>query len=180
MSGLFESLSGAKGLRAQGRSEQNIAEFNAQVAEQQAIAERAKAGFAQKRQAKRGVAIQSALQAKLGKAGGIGSQVAGDLVGEQAEELELESLLLGFEGEVLAQQSESQAELDRLQGKLSRQRGKSAARAANVQFGTQIASLAFLGGLGGGGGTAGAGAGSGGGASFSGVGDPFKATKIRF
>ncbi len=138
MSGLFETLSGAKGLRAQGQSEQNIAEFNAQVAEQRAVAERAKGAFAQKRQAKKGVAIQSALEAKLGAAGGTGSQVAGDLVGEQAEELELENLLLGFEGEVLAQQSESQAELDRLQGKLARQRGKSEARAANIKFGTTL------------------------------------------
>ena len=145
MSGLFETLSGAKGLRAQGQSEQNIAEFNAQVAGQRAIAERAKAGFAQKRQAKKGVAIQSALEAKLGAKGGIGSPVAGDLVGEQAEELGLENLLLGFEGEVLAQQSESQAELDRLQGKLARQRGKSAARAANVQFATQIGTTLLTG-----------------------------------
>ena len=151
MSGLFETLSGEKGLRAQGQSEQNIAEFNAQVAEEQAIAERAKAAFAQKRQAKRGVAIQSALEARLGKAGGIGSPVAADLIGEQAEELELENLLLGFEGEVLAQQSESQAELDRLQGRLSRQRGKSAARAAHVQFGIQLATLCFAAGSGGGG-----------------------------
>ena len=147
MSGLFESLSGAKGLRVQGASEQNIAEFNAQVAEQKAIGERARAGFAQKRQAKKGVAIQSALEAKLGAKGGIGSPVAADLIGEQAEELELESLLIGFEGEVLAQQSESQAELDRLQGRLARQRGKSAARAANIKFGTQIATTAFLSGL---------------------------------
>ena len=160
MSGLFESLSGAKGLRAAGKSEQNIAEFNAQVAEQRAIAERAKAGFAQKRQAKRGVAIQSALEAKLGKAGGIGSPVAADLIGEQAEELELENLLLGFEGEVLAQQSESQAELDRLQGKLARQRGKSAARAANVQFAVQLATLGFLSGVGGGGTSGGSGTGT--------------------
>lgn len=149
MSGLFETLSGAKGLRAEGKSAQNIAEFNAQVAEQQAIAERAKAGFAQKRLAKKGVAIQSALEAKLGKAGGIGSPVAADLIGEQAEELELESLLIGFEGEVGAQRAQNQAALDRLQGRLAKQRGKSAARRANVQFGTQIATLGVLSGFGG-------------------------------
>lgn len=149
MSGIFEELSGAKGLRAEGKSAQNILEFNAQVEEQRAVGERARAAFAQKRQAKKGVEIQSALQAKLGKAGGIGSPVAGDLVGAQAEELELENLLIGFEGEVAAQQAESQAELDRLQGKLAKQRGKSAARRANVDFGVQIATLGFLGGLGG-------------------------------
>jgi hypothetical protein len=67
--------------------------------------------------------------------------VAGDLVAEQASELELENLLIGFEGEVASQQSLNQAELDRLSGKLSKQRGKAAARGANVGFGIQLASL---------------------------------------
>ncbi len=147
MSGVFESLSGAKGLRVAGKSAQNIAEFNAQVSEERAKAARAKAAFAQKRQAKRGVAAKSALIAKLGT--GLTSPVAADLIAEQAAETELENLLIGFEGEVAAGQAESQAVLDRLQGKLAKQRGKAAGRAANVQFGTQIASLAFLSGFGG-------------------------------
>ena len=150
MSGLFESLSGAKGLRAAGASEKNIAEFNAQVAEQAAVAERQRAGFAAKRQAKKGAEIKSALTAKLGAAGGIGSPVAADLAAEQAAELELENLMIGFEGEVLARRAESQAELDRLRGRLAKQRGKSAARAANVQFGVQLATLGVAGSSGGG------------------------------
>ncbi len=141
MGGVFETLSGAAGLRTEGKSAQNIANFNAAIAEQEAKAQRAKAGFAQKRQAKRGVEITSALTAKLGAAGGLGSPVALDLAAEQAAELELENLLIGFEGEVLAGRAESQAELDRLAGKIAQQRGKSAARAANVQFGTQLATL---------------------------------------
>ncbi len=155
MSGLFETLSGAKGIRAAGASEKNIAEFNAQVAEQRAKAERIRAGFAQKRQAKKAAEIKSALVAKLGAAGGIGAPVAADLAAEQAAELELENLLIGFEGEVLAGQAETQAELDRLRGKLAKQRGKAAARAANIQFGIQAAS--FLTGFGGAGKTGGVG-----------------------
>ena len=147
MGGVFETLSGAKGLRAEGKSAQNIANFNAAVALQEAEAQRAKAGFAQKRQAKRGVQIKSALIAKLGAAGGIGSLVAGDLAAEQAAELELENLLIGFEGEILAGRAESQAELDILQGKIAKQRSKTAARAANIKFGTEIATLAAAGGL---------------------------------
>ncbi len=139
MSGIFETLSGASGIRAEGKSAQNIANFNAAVALQEAEAQRAKAGFAQKRQAKRGAQIKSALTAKIGAAGGIGSLVAADLAAEQAAELELENLLIGFEGEVAAGKAESQAELDILQGKIAKQRGKTAARAANVQFGTQLA-----------------------------------------
>ena len=145
MSGLFETLSGAKGLRTEGKSRQNIAEFSAQVAEQEAVAEKSKAAFAQKRQAKKGVAIQSALEAKLGQAGGIGSLVAGDLAAEQAAELELENLLIGFEGEVRATRALNQAELDRLSGKLAKQRGKTAARAANIKFGTQVGTTLLTG-----------------------------------
>ncbi len=141
MGGLVESLSGAKGLRAEGRSAQNIANFNAQVARQRAKAERIKAKFGQERQAKRAAQIKSALKAKLGKVGGLGSEVALDLATEQAAELELENLLIGFEGEVAAGQAESQAELDILQGRLARQKGKSAARAANVQFAVKSATL---------------------------------------
>ena len=139
MSGLFETLSGAKGIRAAGASERNIAEFNAQVAEQGAVAERRRAAFAGKRQAKRGAEIKSALTAKLGE--GIGSPVAADLTAEQAAEIELENLMIGFEGEVLARRAETQAELNRLQGRLAKQRGKAGARAANIQFGVQLAAL---------------------------------------
>ncbi|KKK98866.1 hypothetical protein LCGC14_2638470 [marine sediment metagenome] len=144
--GVFEALSGAKGLRVAGKSAQNIANFNAEVAKQEAIGIRKRAAFAQKRQAKRGVAAKSALIAKLGE--GLTSPVAGDLIAEQAVETELENLLIGFEGEVRARQAESQAELDILQGRLAKQRGKSAGRAANIQFGTQLATLGFLSGFG--------------------------------
>ncbi len=139
MGGIYETLSGAKGRRVEGRSAQNIANFNAEVAEREAEAQRIRAGFAQQRQAKRGAQIKSALTAKIAAAGGIGSPVAADLAAEQAAELELENLLIGFEGEVLAGQAESQAVLDRLSGRLARQRGKTAGRAANIAFGTQLA-----------------------------------------
>ena len=150
MGGLLETLSGARGLRAVGQSEQNIAEYNAAVAEQEAKALRARAAFAQKRQAKRGAEIKSALTAKIAAAGGLGSPVAADLAAEQAAEIELENLLIGFEGEVGAQKALTQAELDRLAGRLAKQRGKAAARRANIQFGMQAATL--LTGFGGGGG----------------------------
>lgn len=148
MGGLFETLSGAKGLRAEGKSAQNIAEYNAKVAEQQAEAERLRSGFDQMQQAKEAERIKSRLSAGIGAAGGAGSPVAIDLELEQEEELELENLLIGFEGEVAAGRAESQAVLERLQGQLAKQRGKSAARAANIQFGMQVASLVFLSGLG--------------------------------
>ena len=152
MSGLFETLSGARGIRVSGKSAQNIANYQAAVAEQEAKAMRARAKFGQIRQAKAAERIKGALVAKLAHAGGLGSPVAADLTAEQAAELELENLLIGYEGEVEAKRAESQAILDRLQGQMAKQTAKSKARAANVQFGMQIASLAspFLPGFGGG------------------------------
>ena len=147
MSGIFETLSGAAGARVEGRSAQNMANYNAAVSEQEAVAQRARAGFAQKRQAKRGVEITSALTAKLGAAGGIGSPVALDLSAEQAAELELENLLIGFEGEVAAGRAESQAEIDRLTGRIAMATGKSRARQANVKFGLELGTLGVGAGL---------------------------------
>ena len=142
MAGLFEQLSGAAGLKAEGESAQNIANYNAEVAEQEAAAVRMKAKFEQIRQAKRAERIKGALTADIAKAGGLGSPVAADLSAEQAAELELENLLIGYEGEVGAKRAESQAILDRLQGKLAKERGRSAASQANIQFGLQLASFA--------------------------------------
>lgn len=151
MAFIFEELSGAKALRQEGKSAQNIALFNARVQEAEAKAEIARAGFASRRQAKQAAAIKSALEAKLGVAGGLGSLVAADLAAEQAAELELENLLIGFEGETRARRALNQAELDRLSGEFAKQKGKAAGRAANIQFGVQLATLGLLTGFGGGG-----------------------------
>ena len=139
MGDILQRLSGAEGIEAGAKSSQNIAQFNAAIQKRTATAKRQQAAFAQKRQAKAGVRAASALTAKLGAAGAIGSPVAGGLIAEQAAETELEGLLIGFEGEVLAQRAESQAELDILLGKAARQRGKSQALAANIQFATTLA-----------------------------------------
>ncbi len=120
---------------AQAESAQNIANYNALVQQREAEAIRQKTAFEQKRQAERGIRTKSALTAALGAAGGLGSPVAADLAAEQAAELELENLLIGFEGEVGAQRAETQAELDRLQGRLFRQRGKAARKASLVRAG---------------------------------------------
>lgn len=149
MSGAFETLSGAKGIRTASENARRIANFNAAVARQAAVAAKEKAAFAQKRQAKKGVAVESALIAKIAAAGGIGSPVTGELIAEQAKETALENALIGFEGEVEAQRALTQAELDILRGKAAKQKGKAAARAANIQFALQLAS--FMPGVGGGG-----------------------------
>jgi hypothetical protein len=142
MSGVFEQLSGAKGIRTEGESAQNIANFNADVAEANAKATRIRSNFDSIQQAKDAQRIKGQTAAAIGSAGGTGTPVALDITGEQASELELENLLIGFEGETRAGQLEQQAILDRLQGKAAKQASKSAARRANIGFG--FAAAPFL------------------------------------
>ena len=147
MSGAFDRLSGAQGIRVAGKSAQNIAEFRAQIAEQNAKAARLRSGFAQQRQAEVAEANLSQTIANLGAAGAIGSPVAIDIGLKQISESELENLLIGFEGERAEASSLLTAALERAGGKLARQQAKSAARAANISFAISIASLGagFLG-----------------------------------
>jgi len=123
---------------AEMKSAQNIANYNAAVQEREAKALRQKAAFEQERQAKRAARVKSALTAKVAKAGGLGSPVAADLAAEQAAELELENLLIGYEGEVGAERALSQAELDRLQGRLYRQRGRALKEASYFRAGETL------------------------------------------
>ena len=134
---------------AEGKSTQNIANQNAQVAEMEARAARQKAGFDQRRLAEAGGRKQGALIAGLGTAGGLGSQVAGDLIAAQAAETELEILMTGYEGELTATRAERQAELDRLQGRIYMKRGKQAKRASYYKAGSSV--LKGFGSAGGGG-----------------------------
>ena len=145
MGGVFEQLSGAKALRVEGKSAQNIANFNAEVAEQEGKAAQARSGFDQMQQAKEAARIKGAMRAGMGSAGVLGTKGSLGIIGEQARESELENLLIGFEGETAMRQAGSRAEGLRLQGELDRQRGKSAGRRANVGFGIKAAT--FLAGL---------------------------------
>lgn len=141
MGGIYESLSGAKGLRAEGKNQQRISEYNAEVKEQEAKASLLRSGFDQQQQAKEAERIKGRIEAGIGAAGGTGSPVAIDINLEQAKESELESLLIGYEGQVASARAKNEAELNRLQGQLAYASGKSAARRANIEFGIQLATL---------------------------------------
>jgi len=135
----------AMGSMQQGRAAQQeassmraMAEYNAAVQRRQAEAERQKARFEQKRQAQAGKRTMAALEARIAKAGGTGSPVAADLAAEQAAELELENLLIGYEGETRAQRSESQAAIDTMQAGIYKKRGKNYRRAGMIGAGTSL------------------------------------------
>ena len=142
MGSIYESLSGAGDLRMQGENQQRIEEYNAQVAEQEGKAALMMSQFDQTRQAKDAERLKGKMIAEIGAAGGSGSPVAINLTMEQAAEMELENLLIGYEGQVMNQRKQQSAALSRLQGQLAKAEGKSAARRANIGFGLQLATLA--------------------------------------
>jgi len=120
---------------SEAESAKRIAEYNAAVMEQEAKAIRKQGSFEQMRQAKHAARVKSALRTKIARQGALES---GLLEEEQAAELELENLLIGYEAEREAQRAISQAEIDRAAGKLALQRGVSAKKASYIGAGATL------------------------------------------
>jgi hypothetical protein len=109
----------------EGKSQQAIQNYNAAVMEQQAKATEQKTAFEQKRQAEAAERQASKLQAGLGAAGAVTTTGTPLLIqAKQASELELENLMIGYEGATEAARARSEAAGYKMQGKLVRQRGR--------------------------------------------------------
>jgi hypothetical protein len=133
------SIQSGRQAAAQARSAQRVAKYNARIQEREAKAIEQKARFEQIQQAKRAARIKSRLRAKLAGSGArmdVGAPLM--LQAEQAAELELENLLIGYEGQVGEQRALSQAELDRLQGKIYKQKGKAGRKAGYIGAGSTL------------------------------------------
>lgn len=124
---------------AEAESAQDIANRNAALMEEEAKAIEAKTAFELKRQAEAEARIKSRLRARLAATGAVPDIGTPLLIQEeQAEELELEKILIGYEGQVEAAKARSQAELDRLTGRLAIRRGKAAKRAGYIGAGATL------------------------------------------
>lgn len=124
---------------AEAKSREAMAEFNAKVAEQEAETKRRRADFEQRRQAEAAERKQGSLVAALSASGVVPSVGAPlRIQTEQEKESELESLLIGFEGEIDRQRSLNQAALDRLQAGVFRQQGRSARTAGFIGAGSTL------------------------------------------
>ena len=105
----------------QGKSAQNLANYNAQVAQNDAIAARQKAEFdarAQERQAKLFAGTQRASMA------GTGGELLdmGDVIDMSAEEAELENLAIRYGGEMGYRAGQQRATVSRFEGSVATQR----------------------------------------------------------
>jgi len=133
------SIQSGRAAKAQAESAQAMANYNALIQEREAKAIEQKTRFEQQRQAKAAARIKSRLRTKLAGSGArmdVGAPLM--LQEEQAAELELENLLIGYEGAVGAQRARSQKELDIMQGKIYRRKGKAAQTAGYIGAGATL------------------------------------------
>lgn len=124
---------------AEAKSQAAMSQYNARIMEREAEAIRQKAAFDQKRQAKEAERIKSRMRTKMAGSGvmqGVGTELL--LEEEQAAELELDNLLIGYGAEVEARRAESQAKMDMAQGRIYRQRGRAARTAGYMGAGTSL------------------------------------------
>lgn len=102
-----------------------MSEYNAKVAKVEGEAIDRKAAYEQKRQAQEAARTMGTLVAGLGASGAIPSEGTPLLLqAKQASELELENLMIGYEGKIGVSRAKSQATLDKMQASLYRQQGR--------------------------------------------------------
>lgn len=124
---------------AVGKSEQNMANYNAQVQQQQALAIEQETAIKQKRQVQAAERKRSELLAKLGTSDVVSTKGAAlKLLVKQAEESAQVGLDIGYEGATRAERARSQARLDIMGGKLARKRGRQKATGAYIGAGTSL------------------------------------------
>jgi hypothetical protein len=140
--------------RTQAENEAAIAEYNAQVAEQEAKQVEARSAFESMRQAEAAARIQGLLVANLGITGAVMTEGAPLLLRARQEvELELENILIGYEGRTGASRARSQAALYGMEAGAATQRGRAARTASYIGAGsTLLMGFSQFGGGGGGGG----------------------------
>ncbi len=102
------------------RTAKRVGEFNARVSEEEAKATRESTRFQQERVVQEGTRAEGTLNARLGMSGGrmdVGTPLR--VVGELAQEIDINQLLIGYEGEKAARRSENEAAVSRLGGTLT-------------------------------------------------------------
>ena len=124
----------------QGKSAQNLANYNAQVAQNDAIAARQKAQFdatAQERKAKLFAGTQRLFMAATG-----GELLnMGDVRDRSAEEAELENLAILYGGEMGYRAGQQGADLARFQGKVAKQTAQGKAASSLLTGASSVASM---------------------------------------
>lgn len=122
LSALGAGVSAVSALQ-QGAAQADANRYNAQVAENNALAARQKAAFDEALRREQLARIQAQARANIGKAGGDFSGSALDIMAENAAAAELDALAVRYGGAVRAGGLEAQAAVDRAQATSARQSG---------------------------------------------------------
>jgi hypothetical protein len=125
--------------QAEGESAQNVAKYNAQLAEREAQAIEQKSAFEQQRQAEAGERQRSTMIAGMGASGVLpGEGTALNVLGEQAYESSLENRIIGQNYGLEAARMRSQGQAELMQGKIAKQRAGNQALSSFMGAGTTL------------------------------------------
>lgn len=126
---------------AEGKSAQNMANYNASLAEREATMTERKTMLQQRQQNEEAERRKSTMVANMGAAGVVSTTGTPLLIqAQQAEQDELQNLMIGFEGAEQARALRSEATLQRLQGKQARKAGNAARTASFIGAGGTLLS----------------------------------------
>jgi hypothetical protein len=137
---------GAAGMIGQGnaasaaaKGQQAVSEYNAKVAQQQGKAEEQATLFKQGQQEQAAARQASSLQAAAGASGAVTTEGAPlQIQGVQAQQSEMDNLMLGYQGQIAQQQSLNQSQLDELQAGIYGQQASNAQTAGLMGAGTSL------------------------------------------
>lgn len=133
------AIQAGRAAEAQAKASKGMADYNAAVAEQNAKMVAEKTKFDQRRHIRYARRVMGKLRAKQAVGGARLDVGAAFLVAsEQAYELELENLLIGYEGQIEAGRWRSQAAGFRLRGEYAEMRGEAAKRASLYKAGATL------------------------------------------
>lgn len=110
----------ALGTIQQGKAQQQMGEYNAQVAQNEAIAARQKAKYEEKAHRRQVAQLKGTQRAEAGASGGELLDM-GDIFDMTAEEAELDALAIRYGGRMGATAAQQRATLARMQGKAAKQ-----------------------------------------------------------
>jgi hypothetical protein len=124
---------------AEAKAQASISEYNARVAEQQALQTERATQFQQQRQAEEAQRYESTIQANLGTSGAVTDQGTPLMIqAKQQAESELDNLMLGYQGQVEAGRARSQAAGERMQASIYKQKAGSSYTAGLIGAGSSL------------------------------------------
>jgi hypothetical protein len=123
-----------KAAEAQAKSEAAWQEYNAKLAEREAVEAQEAAAYEESKHRKAGERLKARQRVMLGQGGVLPELSAMDVLEETASELEMDALMIRRSGTVGAQRLTAGAQLSRMASRSALLRGRSAKRAARNQM----------------------------------------------